>query len=104
LLVTFDGPGNALRCGAGLRDALAEAGIEIRTGVHVGEVERRGGDIGGIAVHLAARVMEMAQAGEVLVSSVVPLLMSGSGTEFHERGEHHLKGIPGTWSLYAANI
>jgi class 3 adenylate cyclase/pimeloyl-ACP methyl ester carboxylesterase len=104
LLVTFDGPGNALRCGSDLRDALADAGIEIRTGVHVGEVELRGADIGGIAVHLAARVMEIAQAGEVLVSSVVPLLMSGSGTEFHERGEHCLKGIPGTWSVYAANI
>jgi class 3 adenylate cyclase len=103
LLVTFDGPGNALRCGSDLRDALADAGIDIRIGVHVGEVERRGADIGGIAVHLAARVMEIAQPGEVLVSSVVPLLMSGSSTEFYERGEHTLKGIPGTWSLYAAN-
>jgi class 3 adenylate cyclase len=104
LLVTFEGPGDALRCGSNLRDALADAGIEIRTGVHVGEVERRGDDVGGIAVHLAARVMEIAQAGEVLVSSVVPLLMSGSDTEFQERGEHHFKGIPGSWLLYAANI
>ena len=102
LLVTFDGPGNALRCAAALRDGLADAGIQIRTGVHVGEVERRGADIGGIAVHLAARVMNAAGAGEVLVSGAVPPLMTGSGTEFADRGEHVLKGIPGTWHLFAA--
>ena len=83
---------------------MADVGVEVRTGVHVGEVERRGSDIDGIVVHLAARVMAAAQAGEILVSSVVPLLMSGSDTTFSERGEHRLKDIPAPWTLYAANI
>jgi class 3 adenylate cyclase len=104
LLVTFDGPGNALRCAAALRDGLADAGIQIRTGVHVGEVERRGTDIGGIAVHLAARVMDAARAGEVLVSGVVPALMAGSGTHFTDRGEYPLKGVPGTWHVFSADV
>jgi class 3 adenylate cyclase len=104
LLITFDGPGDALRCAAALRDALADVDVEVRTGVHVGEVERRGSDIGGIAVHLAARVMATAQAGEILVSSVVPLLMSGSGTTFYERGERRLKDIPDPWILFAADV
>lgn len=104
LLVTFDGPGDALRCAAALRDELAAAGIRIRTGVHVGEIERRGDDIGGIAVHLAARVMATAAAGEVVVSGAVPPVMLGSGTEFVDRGEHELKGIPGAWTLYLARV
>ena len=76
-------------------------GISIRAGLHTGEVELRGDDIGGIAVHLAARVLEQAGPGELLTSSAVPLLVAGSGLEFEDRGEQDLKGVPGTWKLYA---
>jgi class 3 adenylate cyclase len=101
LLATFDGPGRAIRCVAAFRDALAPLGIRIRAGLHTGEVELRGDDIGGIAVHLAARVLEQAGPGELLTSSAVPLLVAGSGLEFEDRGEHELKGIPGAHRLYA---
>jgi class 3 adenylate cyclase len=104
LLVTFDSPGDALRCAAGLRDELADLGIEIRSGVHVGEVERRGSDVSGVAVHLAARVMALAEPGQVLVSSAVPPLMVGSEIEFEDRGTHELRGVPGSWPLHAARI
>jgi class 3 adenylate cyclase len=101
LLATFDGPGRAIRCASVLRDALAPLGIAIRAGLHSGEVEQRGEDIGGIAVHLAARVLEHAAPNELLTSSAVPLLVAGSGIEFEDRGDYELKGIPGTWRLYA---
>jgi class 3 adenylate cyclase len=101
LLATFDGPGRAIRCASAFREALAPLGIRIRAGLHTGEVELRGDDIGGIAVHLAARVLEQAGPGELLTSSAVPLLVAGSGLEFEDRGEHELKGVPGTHRLYA---
>ena len=101
ILATFDGPGRAIRCAAALREALAPLGITIRAGLHTGEVERRGDDIGGIGVHVAARVLEYADAGETLVSAAVPLLVTGSGLEFEDRGEHDLKGVPGSWRLFA---
>jgi class 3 adenylate cyclase/pimeloyl-ACP methyl ester carboxylesterase len=101
LLATFDGPGRAIRCASAFREALAPLGIGIRAGLHTGEVELRGDDIGGIAVHLAARVLEQAGPGELLTSSAVPLLVAGSGLEFEDRGEHELKGVPGTHRLYA---
>jgi class 3 adenylate cyclase/pimeloyl-ACP methyl ester carboxylesterase len=101
LLATFDGPGRAIRCASAFREALAPLGIRIRAGLHTGEVELRGDDIGGIAVHLAARVLELAGPGELLTSSAVPLLVAGSGIEFEDRGEHELKGVPGTHRLYA---
>lgn len=102
-LATFDGPGRALRCAFSLRDALEPIGIVIRAGVHTGEVELRGHDIGGIGVHVAARVLDTAGPGEVMASGAVPLLVAGSGFEFHDRGEHELKGVPGTWKLFAVD-
>jgi class 3 adenylate cyclase len=101
VLATFDGPGRAIRSALALRDALHPLGVEIRAGLHTGEVELRGDDIGGIGVHVAARVLDCAAPGEVLVSSVIPLLVAGSGIDFEDRGEHELKGVPGAWRLFA---
>jgi class 3 adenylate cyclase len=101
VLATFDGPGRAIRCATALRDSLEPLGIRIRAGLHTGEVELRADDIGGIAVHIAARVLEQAGAGELLTSSAVPLLVAGSGIDFEDRGEHELKGVPGAWRLFA---
>jgi class 3 adenylate cyclase/pimeloyl-ACP methyl ester carboxylesterase len=100
VLATFDGPGRAIRCATAFRDALAPLGITIRAGLHSGEVELRGQDIGGIAVHLAARVLEQAGPNELVTSSAVPLLVAGSRIDFEDRGEHELKGIDGRWRLY----
>ncbi len=100
-LATFDGPARAVRAAVEARDAVRPLGLEIRAGVHTGEVELAGRDIAGIAVHTGARVAALARAGEVLVSSTVKDLVAGSGIEFEERGEHELKGVPGTWRLYA---
>jgi class 3 adenylate cyclase len=101
VLAIFDGPGRAIQCGFALRDALDPLGITIRAGLHTGEVELRGDDIGGIGVHVATRVLEHAEPGEVLVSAAVPLLVAGSGVEFEDRGDYELKGVPETWRLYA---
>jgi class 3 adenylate cyclase len=100
VLATFDGPGRAIRCSAALRDALDPLGVQIRAGLHTGEVEVRGDDIGGMGVHVAARLLDHAMPGELVVSAAVPLLVAGSGVEFAERGDHELKGVPGTWQLY----
>ncbi len=104
LLVTFASPEAAVRCAAQLRDELKGMGVQIRSGVHVGEIEMRGGDVAGVAVHVAARVMAKAEAGEVLVSSAVPILMVGSPITFADRGVHELKGIPGVWPMFAAQV
>jgi class 3 adenylate cyclase len=104
MLATFDGPGRAIRCAIALGDALRPLGLEIRAGLHTGEVEVMGADIAGIGVHIAARVMEAASAGEVVVSAAVPMLVAGSGFEFDDRGEHELKGIPGAWKLHAVRV
>ena len=101
ILATFDGPGRAIRCALALRDALRPLGLEIHAGLHTGEVELRGEDIAGIAVHIAARVLDAAAAGELLVSAAVPMLVAGAGFEFDDRGHHELKGIDGTWQLLA---
>jgi class 3 adenylate cyclase len=101
ILATFDGPGRAIRCAVALNDALRPLGLEIRAGLHTGEIEIRGPDIAGIGVHIAARVVEAAEGGELLVSGAVPMLVAGSGFEFDDRGEHELKGVPGTWQLFA---
>jgi class 3 adenylate cyclase len=101
MLATFDGPGRAIRCAIALDSALRPLGLEIRAGLHTGEVELLGHDIAGIGVHIAARVLEAAAPGEVLVSGAVPMLVAGSGIEFEDRGEHNLKGIPGAWRLFA---
>jgi class 3 adenylate cyclase len=100
-LATFDGPGRAIACARAVIDGLRRQGIEIRAGLHTGEVERRGADIGGLAVHIAARVMDRAGGGEAMVSSTVKDLVVGSGIEFEDRGEHELTGVPGTWRLFA---
>jgi class 3 adenylate cyclase len=99
VLATFDGPGRAVRCA--LRDALHPLGLEIRAGLHSGEIELRGDDVAGMAVHIGARVSALAAAGEVLVSRTVTDLVAGSGIEFEDRGEHGLKGVPGTWHLFS---
>lgn len=101
MLATFDGPARAIQSGLAIRDGARQLGIEVRLGVHTGEVERRGDDIGGIGVHIAARVEAHAQPGEVWVSRTVTDLVAGSGIIFGDRGEHQLKGVPGTWQLFA---
>jgi class 3 adenylate cyclase/alpha-beta hydrolase superfamily lysophospholipase len=101
VLATFDGAGRAIRCAIALRDALRPLGLEIRAGLHTGEVEVRGTDIAGIAVHIATRVLEAAGPGELLVSAAVPMLVAGAGFEFDDRGNHELKGIDGAWQLLA---
>ncbi len=90
-----------MRAALAAREAVRPLGLEIRAGVHTGEVELADGDVAGIAVHTGARVAAAARANEVLVSSTVKDLVAGSGIEFEERGEHELKGVPGTWRLYA---
>jgi pimeloyl-ACP methyl ester carboxylesterase len=101
ILATFDGPARAIRCGTAIRDAARQIGLDVRVGIHTGEVERRRTELAGIAVHLACRVCETAQSGEVLVSRTVVDLVAGSGTTFDDRGEHELKGIPAAWRLFA---
>jgi class 3 adenylate cyclase/pimeloyl-ACP methyl ester carboxylesterase len=100
-LATFDGPGRAIRCACAVRDSVRSLGIDVHSGLHTGEVEVLADDIAGVAVHLGARVSAAAGAGEVLVSSTVRDLVAGSGIEFEDRGEHELKGVPGSWRLYA---
>jgi class 3 adenylate cyclase len=100
IMATFDGPGRAIRCACAIRDAIRSLGIEVRAGLHTGEIELHGDDIGGIAVHIGQRVSALAGPGEVLVSRTVTDLVAGSGIEFMDRGEHELKGVPGVWRLY----
>ncbi|OBJ61532.1 adenylate/guanylate cyclase domain-containing protein [Mycobacterium asiaticum] len=97
----FDGPQRAIRCAMAIRDAVQALGIEVRAGLHTGECEVRGDDIGGIAVHIGARVSALAGPNEVLVSSTLRDLVIGSGLEFEDRGAHQLKGVPGEWRLSA---
>jgi class 3 adenylate cyclase len=97
----FDGPGRAIRCACAIISATAQLGVELRAGLHTGECEVRSDDLGGLAVHIAARVGAIASGGEVVVSSTVKDLVIGSGIEFDDRGEYDLKGVPGSWHLYA---
>jgi len=101
-LATFDGPARAIRCAHGIVEAVEPLGIEVRIGLHTGEVELIGDDVGGIAVHIAARVGALADAGEVLVSSTVKDLVAGAGIGFEDRGAHRLKGVSDEWRLFAA--
>jgi class 3 adenylate cyclase len=101
ILALFDRPGRGIRCATALRDRLRGSGVEIRAGVHTGEVQLRGDDVGGIAVHFAARVMAAAAPGEVLVSGTVHDLVAGSDYVLEDRGAHALKGIGGEWRLFA---
>jgi class 3 adenylate cyclase len=100
-LATFDGPGRAVRCACAIRDAVRAIGIQVRVGLHTGEIELHGDDIGGIAVHIAQRVQAHAQPDEVLVSRTVTDLVGGSGIRFADRGTHTLKGVPDPWHLFA---
>jgi DNA-binding NarL/FixJ family response regulator len=100
-LAAFDAPERAVRCACAVRDAVRALGLEIRAGLHTGEVERQGRGLSGIAVHVGARVAGLAAPGDVLVSAVVHDLMAGSGIALADRGEHRLKGVPGDWRLYA---
>ena len=99
---TFDSPARAVRCAQMLRAPIRELGIDVRSGLHTGEIELRDDDIAGAAVNLARRVCDSAQAGEVRVSESVLLVVAGSGLAFDDLGPHELKGIPGTWRLYRA--
>jgi class 3 adenylate cyclase len=100
-LATFDGPGRAIRCATEMRDAVGSLGLQLRAGLHTGECELSGQDVRGIAVNIGARVGAKAGAGEVLVSQTVKDLVAGSGIDFEDRGEHELKGVPGSWRLYS---
>jgi class 3 adenylate cyclase len=100
-LAMFDGPQRAIRCAMAIRDAVQALGIQVRAGLHTGECEVRGDDIGGIAVHIGARVSALAGPNDVLVSSTLRDLVIGSGLEFDDRGAHELKGVPGEWRLFA---
>jgi len=99
-LTTFDGPARAVRCAQAIGEAVRELGLEIRAGLHTGEVELTADGIQGIAVHIGARVAKLAGPGEVLVSNTVKDLVAGSGLVFEDRGEHELKGVPDRWRLY----
>jgi class 3 adenylate cyclase/pimeloyl-ACP methyl ester carboxylesterase len=101
VLATFDGPGRAIRCARSAGEALRALGLDIRAGIHTGEVEIRGDNVGGIAVHIGSRVMNEAGAGEVLVTRTVRDLVAGAGIHFAPRGSHELKGVPEPWELYA---
>jgi class 3 adenylate cyclase len=101
VLATLDSPSRAVECAVAIRDGLTPLGLEMRAGVHTGEVERRGDDVGGIGVNIGSRVSALAGPGEVWVSRTVKDLTVGSGLEFTDRGRHPLKGVPEEWDLYA---
>ena len=97
----FDGPGRAVACARAIGERLQAEGLEVRAGLHTGEIELRGDDIGGLAVHVAARVAALADVGEVLTTRTVKDLTVGSDLVFEDRGEHDLKGVPDRWVVYA---
>jgi long-chain acyl-CoA synthetase len=101
ILATFDGPGRAIRCAQAITARMRQRGFPIRSGIHTGECERMGDDVGGVAIHIAARVAALATADQVLVSRTVVDVVAGSRLSFADRGEHVLKGIPGTWQVFA---
>lgn len=101
LFAAFDGPARAVRCAEAISAGVRSLGIEVRAGLHTGECEMIGDKVGGIAVHIGARVASLARPGEVLVSNTVKDLVAGSGLTFTERGVHALKGVPGEWPLFA---
>jgi class 3 adenylate cyclase len=103
ILAIFDGPARAIACAIALRSGVRSLGLEVRTGIHTGEIEQRGAEVGGIGVHIAARVEAAAQPGEVLVSRTVKDLVVGSGFSFVSRGAHALKGVPEEWELFAVS-
>ena len=98
---TFDGPARAIRCARAIVQAIEKLGLRVRTGLHTGEVELNDGDVSGLAVHIGARVGAAAGRGEILVTRTVTELVVGSGITFQDRGDHELKGVPGTWRLFS---
>jgi class 3 adenylate cyclase len=104
VLALFTGPAQGVRCAGQIITDASELSIDVRTGLHTGEVERTGDDVAGLAVHLAARIKSLADAGEILVSRTVRDLVIGSELTFTDRGEHELKGIPDSWALYGASV
>ncbi|MGH7564309.1 MAG: adenylate/guanylate cyclase domain-containing protein, partial [Gemmatimonadota bacterium] len=100
-LVAFDRPASAIRCAWAIRESVKDLGLEIRAGIHAGEVDGTGRDLGGLGVHIGSRVAAAAEPGEILVSGTVRELVVGTGFQFEDRGERELKGVPGTWRLYA---
>ena len=100
-LATFDGPARAIRCAESIRDAIRKTGLEVRAGLHTGEIELQGDDVAGIAVHIGARVSALAGPSEIMVSRTVVDLVAGSGLAFDDRGSHVLKGVPGDWQLFS---
>ncbi len=101
---TFDGPARAIRCACSIRDAVATLGLQVRAGIHTGEVEVYESGLRGLAVHIGARVSAEAGPGEVLVSRTVADLVAGSEIELSDRGEHELKGVPGSWRLFSVTV
>jgi class 3 adenylate cyclase len=101
ILANFDGPARGVRCACAIAEEIKPLGIEVRAGLHTGECEMMGDDVGGIAVHIGARVASLAGAGEVLASSTVKDLVAGSGLRFSDRGSQTLKAVPGAWHIYA---
>jgi class 3 adenylate cyclase len=99
-LATFDGPARAIQCGCSIAESVRGLDLEVRCGLHTGELELRDGDVAGFAVNLAARVVDQAKPGEVVISRTVADLVTGSGLGFEDRGRHSLKGVPGEWQLY----
>jgi class 3 adenylate cyclase len=97
VLATLDGPARAVQCACSILDGVAVLGIEIRAGIHTGEIELRGDDVSGVAVHVGARVAALGAPNEVLVIRTVTDLVAGSGLAFEDHGEHELKGLPGDW-------
>jgi class 3 adenylate cyclase len=103
VLAVFDAPVRAIRCAQAIRERLSPLKLAVRVGIHTGEIERRADDISGLAVHLTARVMALAEGGEILVSRTVRDLIVGSGITFSDRGEYELRGVPGLWQLFAVS-
>jgi class 3 adenylate cyclase len=100
-LAIFDGPARAIHCAAGIRDAVKTIDLSVRAGLHTGEVELRGDDVAGLAVHIGARIASLAESDEILVSATVPPLVAGSGIRFRSRGRHALKGVSQEWRVFA---
>ena len=103
IVATFDAPARAIRCAEAIEKQVDSLGLRMRAGIHTGEIERRENDIAGLAVHLAARIAALANAGEILVSRTVRDLVVGSSLRFSERGEYDVKGVPASWQLFAAH-
>ena len=100
---SFDGPARAIRCAQSINDAMKPMGVDLRMGLHTGECEVRGDDLAGLAVHIAARTGSLATSREILVSSTLKDIVIGSPIEFTERGKYDLKGVPGSWTLFAVS-